>query len=299
MVCRITPLLLFCLFLTSAVLADEDAYVQSIEHWRQQRLNNLRKPDGWLSLIGLFWLNEGANTFGSDTAYDIRFPPEKADAFLGTLTLRDGVVSVKIRPGADVRCNGERVMSMTLQTDKTGQAAMLSHRSLIWHIIERDGRFAVRLKDSESALLQQFKGTESFPIDPHWAITAKFEKADSAKFIKVSNGLGNVSKEPSPGTVVFSHDGSDYRLDVIAEEGSEQYFLIFADQTSGDETYGGGRFLYIDKADDAGRTLIDFNKAYNPPCVFTAYATCPLPPRQNILPFKVPAGEKVYGDGHH
>jgi uncharacterized protein len=296
---RIARYFLFCLFLTSTISISDDAYVKSIEQWRQQRLDNLRKPDGWLSLIGLFWLKGGANTFGSDATNDIRFPAGKADAFLGTLTLENGVVSLKIIQGADVRCGGERVTAMTLQTDKDGQATLLTHRSLIWYIIERDGRFAVRLKDTESALLQQFKGIENFPIDPRWAVEARFEKTDSAKFIDVPNVLGNVSKELCPGTVVFSHDGREFRLDVIAEAGAEQYFLIFADQTSGEETYGGGRFLYIDKVDDAGRTLIDFNKAYNPPCVFTAYATCPLPPRQNILPFKVTAGEKVYGDGHH
>jgi uncharacterized protein len=299
MIFRITRYFLFCLFLAFAVSAGDAAYVQSIEQWRQQRLNNLRKPDGWLSLIGLFWLKEGANTFGSDATNDIRFPADKAEPFLGTLTLEDGVVSIKIIQGVDVRCGGERVTVRNLQTDKNGQATLLVHRSLIWYIIERDGRFAVRLKDTESALLQQFKGIENFPIDPHWAVEARFEKTDSAKFINVPNVLGNVSKELCPGTVVFSHDGREFRLDVIAEADAEQYFLIFADQTSGEETYGGGRFLYIDKADVAGRTLIDFNRAYNPPCVFTAYATCPLPPRQNILPFKVTAGEKAYGEGHH
>lgn len=296
---RLVRLLLFCLFLMSAVSAGEDAYVQSIEQWRQQRLNNLRKPDGWLSLIGLFWLKEGANTFGSDAGNDIRFPADKADAFLGVVTLEDGVVSISILEGADVRCGGERVTMMNLLTDKNGQATLLSHRSLIWHIIERDGRFGVRLKDTQSALLQQFTGIESFSIDPRWAIEARFEKADSVKFINVPNILGSVNKESCPGTLVFIRDGREFRLDVIAEDDAEPYFVVFADQTSGEESYGGGRFLYVERADNTGRTLIDFNKAYNPPCAFTSYATCPLPPRQNFLPFKVNAGEKAYSDGHH
>lgn len=280
-------------FITSYALAQD--YVQSIEEWRRQRVERLTKPDGWLSLIGLFWLQEGENTVGSDAANDIRFPADRADAFLGVITVTDGALAMTVRPGADVRCHGEPLTSLTLVTDKSANPTVLTHRSLMWHIIDRDGRLGVRLKDSQSERLLQFKGIDCFPIDEKWAVEARFEPADSAKRIAVTNVLGKVTQEPTPGTLIFSIDGGEYRLEAL--EGGDAYFIVFGDQTNGEESYGGGRFLYVDSADAAGRTIIDFNKAYNPPCAFTPFATCPLPPRQNILPIRVPAGEKAYA--HH
>ena len=286
------PLLVIIVFFLASFTVAQD-YVQSIEEWRRRRVERLTQPDGWLSLIGLFWLEGQENTVGSDAANDIRFPADRADASLGVITVADGVVTMTVNAGADVRCNGEPVTGIVLETDKTGAPTVLTHRTLMWHIIDRDGRLGVRLKDSQSERLRQFAGIDCFPIDEKWAVEARFEPADSAKRIAVTNVMGKVTQEPSPGTLVFTIDGAEYRLDTL--EGGDQYFVVFGDRTNGEESYGGGRFLYVDGADDAGRTIIDFNKAYNPPCAFTPFATCPLPPRQNILPISVTAGEKTYG----
>ncbi len=283
--------------LVAASLQGADDYAAGIEAWRKQRLDNLRRPDGWLSLVGLFWLKEGDNRFGGDPSNDIVFPGDKADPFIGVLTLKQGTVTITVNHGVDVRCHGERVGTLHLAADDA-DPTILSHRTLLWYIVKRGERYGVRLKDTESELLRTFKGLDYFPIDRQWALSARFEAAEKGRTLAITNALGQVTQESSPGAVIFAYEGRDYRLDVVGESGNE-YFIVFGDRTNGEETYGGGRFLYIPKADAEGRTVVDFNKAYNPPCVFTPYATCPLPPQQNVLPFKVTAGEKMYGSAHH
>jgi uncharacterized protein (DUF1684 family) len=186
---------------------------------------------------------------------------------------------------------------MEMLPDASGDPTFLTLDSLSWFIIKRDGRFAVRLRDRESRFLKEFSGIQRFPVDSTWRIPAKLEKYDPPKQVKVPNILGSVSESESPGALVFEYEGIEFKLDPLGESLSRSLFLIFADQTNGTDTYGAGRFLYVDPPDSLGNTTIDFNKSYNPPCAFTAYATCPLPPSQNILPFRVTAGEKNYG--HH
>jgi uncharacterized protein (DUF1684 family) len=140
-------------------------------------------------------------------------------------------------------------------------------------------------------------GVERFPVDESWKFNAKFEAYNPPKEIAVPNVLGQISKEKSPGAVVFEREGKTYKIDAV-DEGDDNLFLIIADQTNGDETYGGGRFMYVKKPDSTGIIILDFNKAYNPPCVFTKYATCPLPPLQNYLKLGIEAGEKMYGARH-
>ncbi|MDZ7315325.1 MAG: DUF1684 domain-containing protein [candidate division KSB1 bacterium] len=291
---RSTVILFILIF---AALLFSDDYVQSVEAWRQQRINNLKRPDGWLSLIGLFWLREGENSFGSDSGNDLVFPDDKADPFLGVFILNDGAVTVRAATGADIRCHGERVSTLPLIADD-GEPTILTHRSLLFYVIKRGDRFGIRLKDTESDLLKRFKGIDCYPIDPSWAIPARFQPYDSGKTIHVVNALGQTTREACPGALIFVRNGQEYRLDIVGQ-GESEYFIVFGDATNGESTYGGGRFLYVPRPDAEGKTVIDFNKSYNPPCVFTPYATCPLPPPQNILPFPVTAGEKMFEGGHH
>jgi len=276
---------------------DEAVYRQQIADWHRQRIAELTRPDGWLTLVGLNWLQDGANAFGSDSGNAVVFPP-KAPPFMGMFYLKNGHVTVKIRPEVTVYHQGQRVDSLALQPDVTGAPTVLSHGTLHWYIIKRGERYAARIKDSESPLRIRFKGIERFPVNLRWRIPARFDPYDPPKTIAVPTVLGTTVSQPCPGRLVFEWEGHTYTLDVIQENPADPFFILFGDRTNSQETYGGGRFLDVDPPDHSGFTILDFNKAYNPPCAFTPYATCPLPPAQNHLPFAVRAGEKSYGKAH-
>ncbi|HEY3202774.1 MAG TPA: DUF1684 domain-containing protein [Thermoanaerobaculia bacterium] len=269
------------------------AYIAEIEAWRAKRLERLRAEDGWPTVVGLFWLEEGENPVGSASGNRIVLPAGKAPPVLGSIDLSHGRVSLRVRPGADVHVDGKRVKQATLSSDADGQPTVVTYGTLRFYLIERVGRLAVRVKDSASEARRRFHGLDSFPIDPAWRLEARFEPYDPPNSIAVPNVLGAVDSERSPGAIVFEYGGKAYRLDSVLEKGEIDYFVIFGDRTNGAETYGAGRFLYVSPP-AGGKTVIDFNKAYNPPCVFTPYATCPLPPLQNKLPIRVEAGEKAY-----
>ena len=284
--------LLFVLFLP-VLSATESKYVREIKDWRAQRNAELKKPDSWLSLAGLFWLKEGENTFGVDASNDIRFPAYKADDFLGALIRTGNKVTLRIKnKGAVTTADGEPVSVLDMQPDIFGDPTIVKHRSLLWFVIIRGQRVGIRLKDVQSHALKEFDSVPSYPIDESWRIQARLEPYNPAKTLKIHDVLGDASERSCPGALVFHYAGKEYRLDPIGDSESPTYFLIFSDETSGDETYGGGRFLSIDRVDENRETFIDFNRAVNPPCAFTPYATCPLPPKGNRLPFKVSAGEK-------
>lgn len=278
------------------ISAKEAAYIAEIEDWHAQRIKSLKSKTGWLSLAGLFWLNEGENTFGAQSDNDIEFPREKSPDYIGSFFLDSGVVRVEIREGINVFNKDSLVKSIPMQPDVSGKPTILALDSLNWFIIKRGDRYAVRLRDRESENFANFGGIERFPIDTTWRVDAKLEYYTPAKKIEVPNIIGTISEENSPGSLVFSIEGKEYRLDPIAEADSKSLFLIFADQTNGIETYGAGRFLRVKMPAEDGWTVIDFNKAYNPPCAFTRYATCPLPPPQNVVPIRITAGEKKYGE---
>jgi uncharacterized protein len=266
------------------------------EAWRSRRLESLRREDGWLTLVGLFWLREGENSVGSDPASRVVLPPGKAPARLGSISLEKGTVSIGAEPGSGLTAEGKDVTAMPLATDaEAGRPTVLRLGSISFYVIARGSRFGVRVKDSQAEALKSFRGTETFPYDERYRVEARFEPYVPAHDIAVPNVLGTVEKEPSPGALVFELDGKTYRLDPVLETGETDLFVIFGDQTNGHETYGGGRFLYAKPA-VGGKTILDFNRAYDPPCVFTPYATCPLPPKENKLPIRVEAGEKTYGE---
>ena len=283
---------------TAASLAapSPEAYRREIDSWRAERDSGLRDPNGWLTLIGLFWLDEGDNRFGSDPHNRVVLPAGKAPAFAGVLVRHGGAVAVRAEPGSGLESNGRPVTEMSLAPDAKGKPTVLRIGSISFFVIKRGDRLGIRVKDGQSAALAAFRGVESFPADPGWRVVARFEPHQQPASIPITNILGMTENEPSPGQVVFEHGGKTYRLDAL-DNGDGSLELLFADATSGHETYGAGRFLDTDPP-RGGKVVVDFNKAYNPPCAFTTFATCPLPPRQNRLPVAITAGEKRYGEGH-
>jgi uncharacterized protein (DUF1684 family) len=275
--------------------AAVNSYAGEIEQWRAQRLANLKSEDGWLTLVGLFWLKEGANKFGSDTTNDIVIPTDKAPRFAGTLRLAAGRVKLETQPGVEITTQGKSVSELELQSDADGSPTVLNLGSLSFHIIRRGDKLGLRVKDRDNPARAGFRGLDYYPVAPNWRVVARFEPYNPPKSLPIMNVLGMEDNEVAPGAVAFDVAGQTYRLDAIAEKGESRLFIIFADRTSGHETYGAGRYLYADPPDASGRIVVDFNKAYSPPCAFTNYATCPLPPFQNRLPLSIEAGEKFAG----
>lgn len=277
---------------------DEAAWRAEVEAWRVERDHHLREPDGWLTLAGLYWLKEGANTFGSDASSDLVFPAGKVPGRIGSLVRSGERVEVRVEPGVGLAADGVPIAApeLPLVADASGKPTLLTLGSLSFHVIRRGERLGVRLKDSESALLASFAGVDSFPLAASWRVVARFEPYTPPKKIRIPNVLGDSSDADCPGALVFERDGQTVRLEPTGEPGQEM-FLVFGDTTNGHATYGGGRFLDVPAPADDGTVVVDFNRAYNPPCVFTPYATCPLPPRQNRLNLPIEAGEKMFSAG--
>lgn len=270
-------------------------YISEVEQWHQKRIARLKEDTGWLNLVGLFWLKEGENRFGSAKDNEIIFP--SGPEHIGSLFLKDSVVTIKVNAGQKVLYNGNSVSEMKMKDDHSDSTTFLQTGSLKWNIIKRTKGFAIRLRDLNAKLLKTFEGIERFPVNDGWMIEAKFEKFDPHKKLIIPDIVGTTDEENSPGAAVFIKDNHTYRMDALDAGGSRIWF-IFADETSGKETYGAGRFLYTDQPDSNGIVILDFNKAYNPPCVFTKFATCPLPPKDNYLKLRITAGEKMWGEQH-
>jgi uncharacterized protein (DUF1684 family) len=268
------------------------AYTKEIEQYRTERLAELKSDSGYLSLIGLFWLKEGENKFGSDPANEVVLPKEKVSRVAGAFILKSGVVRLEAPANSNITASDKPVTSLELKSDADDKPTVLHLGSLSLQIIKRGDKLGVRVKDKDNAARSNFAGIESYPVDQKWRVEARFESYNPPKKMPIMNILGMESGEDSPGAVAFEVEGKAYRLDAIKEKGEPKLFMIFADNTSGKETYPAGRYLYVEPPDSAGRMIIDFNKAYSPPCAFTKYATCPLPPKQNRLPFAIEAGEK-------
>ncbi len=268
-------------------------YIQEIDAYYAKRYERLQSETGWLNLVGLYWLRDGDNTFGSDSSNQIVMP-DKAPAFGGTLTLKNDLVTLTSHKDAPIFHNGSPVRKMELITDADSNTTVLDMGPLRWFIIRRGSQFGVRLRDLESELVASFQGIDRFPTDVRWRFTARWEPYAPARIIPVPTILGTMDSMECHGALAFDVDGETYRLDAMGRR-DERLFLIFGDQTNNRETYGAGRYLYVDWPDSAGHIVLDFNKAYNPPCVFTDFATCPFPPPQNKLPIAIPAGEKKFG----
>ncbi|HKY31744.1 MAG TPA: DUF1684 domain-containing protein [Candidatus Polarisedimenticolia bacterium] len=270
-------------------------YAAQIETWRRAREERLRSDTGWLTVAGLHWLEPGTATFGSDPGSAIVLPAS-APARAGSFELREGVVTARLEPGVAAEVNGRPAGSATLRSDAQGDPDVLSLGPLSMTIIERNGRPAVRLRDRESRYRREFTGLRWYPVKPSHRIEARWIPHQPPRRITVPSIIGYVEELPCPGEAVFTLEGREVRLQPVLEQGSDELFFIFKDRTSGRETYGAGRFLYAPMPEE-GKVILDFNKAYNPPCAFTPYATCPLPPQENRLDIGIEAGELDYG--HH
>lgn len=277
------------------ILVDE-SYRNEILEWQASRATGLQRPTGWLSLTGLSWLDEGANLVGSAESADVRLPA-KAPARVGILERSGETVRFVPDPAATATIGGSPAREIEMQPDTSGEQTIVEVGPVQFFVIRRAERVGVRVRDRESDALRSFHGLEYFPIDPRWRVEAKLVPYDPPKQIMIQNIVGTVEPSTSPGALVFTLEGKEYRLDPLMEPEDDEMFVIFADQTSGRETYPAGRYVYADAPGPDGTTILDFNRAYNPPCAFTDFATCPLPPRQNRLPLRVEAGEKNY-EGH-
>lgn len=273
-------------------------YAEEIQKWRDARVTRLKSDTGWLTVAGLFWLKEGENTFGADERNDILLPAGRhAPEFAGSFVHGAGVTRLRVLPETQLVCRGKPVTDMLLRTDEHDSTDVLELGPLRFFVIVRGGKHAIRMRDLESPQRTGFTGIASYDLNAAYRVVAHFEPYSPPKRVPVPNIVGIVDTMVSPGALVFRVDGKEARLDPVLEDPeATQLWCIFSDATSGDETYPGGRFLYCDLPKE-GVTTLDFNKAYNPPCAFTEFATCPLPPLQNELSIPIRAGEKNYG--HH
>jgi uncharacterized protein (DUF1684 family) len=274
-------------------------YQRSIAEWRAQREAKLKADDGWLTVVGLTWLKGGANRVGSNPSFDVRLP-KSAPASVGTLTLKAGKVRFTPAPGAAVTMNGAPAKEADLKPDIDANYDRLATGRVKFFIIKREDKFGVRIKDNDSATRREFSGLKWYPVDPSWRVTAKYVPFDKPHTLTFDTAVGVKEQDESPGYVTFQRGGKTYRMEPVVD-GNELWFVM-RDQTSGKTTYGASRFLYAEMpkggVKQAGTLEIDFNKAENPPCVFTDFATCPLPPPQNRLALAVTAGELMYGKRH-
>jgi uncharacterized protein (DUF1684 family) len=275
-----------------------DKHKRDVEAWHEGRIKRLKSETGWLTLVGLFPVEDGTYTFGGAQDNDLVFPGS-APARAGTLTVAGGRVHLESAEGVEMKHEGKRVTSIDLATDKDGaDPTEIRMGSYDFYVIDRPGTLYLRVKDSESEVRRSFTGIERFPVKKAWKVPARLERYDPPRPLTFANSMGFNETVQCPGALVFTIDGRECRLEPMSEEDGEM-FIVFGDATSGQETYGGGRMIYIPSPDKEGKTYIDFNRAYNPPCVFTPYATCPLPHPENVLPVRIEAGEKTWEHGAH
>ena len=277
-------------FVTSA-RAQTD-YVKAVEKWRSDEETDLKKETGWLTVAGLFWLKEGINTVGAGPDFDVRLTDNFKQGKFGEIDFKNGVAALKIESGVEAQSDGKSISTVDLVSDEKGKPTEIRTGSQTFYLIRREDRFGIRLKDSKSKARLAFKGQHWFPIDEGYKVTARFEALPEPKELMVPNVLGGFFKMKSPGILKFALKGKEYSLQPVTEEDGS-LFIIFRDGSNLSETYKAGRFLYTDKPVN-GEAVLDFNKAENPPCAFTPFATCPLAPPQNSLDVEIKAGEKRY-----
>ena len=291
---KMTLILLMAVILSGcqskeAVISDPIAYEASIEVWKKQRIERLKSKTGWLNLAGLLWLEEGGNSFGSDSSNQVVFPV-KAAPFSGTLTLKEGKVTLEASEASGITHEGKPVTSMELKDDHSDSRTTLEQGELAWFIVKRGDRYGIRLRDFGHPNLDRLDSIPSYPVNTDYVVEATLHPFDEPRTMEVATPVaGFTEKYQCPGELHFTIKGED--LVLYPFQSGEGYFLVIADETTGLDTYGAGRFMYS-VPDSTGRIILDFNKAYNPPCAFTPYATCPMPPRENFLSVAIEAGEK-------
>jgi uncharacterized protein (DUF1684 family) len=284
------------LILTAPLVAQAPAKTFEEEHaaWRQWRIERLTAETGWTTLIGLHWLRPGDNLLGSAPDARLPLPADKAPAKAGVLRWADGKVTLVPEPGSGLTTEGRSITApLVLGTDQDDETTLLELGSLNFYVIARGDRLGLRVRDRDAKLRREFPGLDYFPADPRYRVTARFVANPPGTTVPIANVLGMTDAMPSPGRVEFELDGETISLTALDDTGDGRLFLIVGDRTNGYETYGAGRYLYADKPEN-GATVVDLNRLYNPPCAFTPYSTCQLPPKENKLSRRLEAGEKKF-----
>jgi uncharacterized protein (DUF1684 family) len=272
----------------------DNQHTSEILEWRKERIAELTAPVGWASLAGLYWLSEGTTSLGMGEDYDVPFSGE-GNKLIASIKVVQDEVFLKNHSSEELTVNGEVVDSIQMMTDQDSVNSVVRFQQFEWVIIERDGKKGLRLWDTTHVNRSKYKVLDYFPVSEEFRVKATFDPFDPPNVKVLKNVLGMDIPLTVPGLLSFNLSGKEYTLEAL-DGGSEDYFLIFADETTGGDTYGGGRYLYCKKADQDNMTWIDFNKAYTPPCGFTEYATCLLPTRENTLSVEILAGEKYLFD---
>jgi hypothetical protein len=280
-------------FGATSTQAPDAAYVHSFEKWKADQTADLK--ENWLSLAGLFWLKAGPNTFGSDPASQIVLP--KIPVHAGEFDLTGKEVTLKLLPDARATIAGNPVSTAKLDPDTSPQVSYVDMGSLRFHVIVRGERVGIRVRDKDSEAARNFKGMIFFPLDMSYRVMATWAPADGKKIIEIPNVLGDVTAQPAPGVVEFKLNGEELKLTALGGDAKNGLFFVFNDLTAKNDTYPGGRFLDTGPIVN-GHVELDFNRAYNPPCAVTPYATCPLAPKENRLAIAIPAGEKFDKSAH-
>ena len=271
-----------------------ETYAEVMAEWEKQRLADLKNPTGYLSLVGLHWLQLGENSFGSASTNRCQFPAGLPHEIGRFIVAEDGI-SIEINSDVTVFQNGEQVGQMAVLSDRDkGGPTIFEIGTVNWFVIKRGDALGIRVRDSNSELIQTFVGVDRYPAEEKWRIQGAFKPYDQPRIVPVPTILGTDEDYISPGTIDIEVDGEKRSLVALKAADPKRFFLVVADGLSGSETYGGGRFLTTEQVDDAGNIVLDFNKATNPPCAFTPWATCPRPPAENKFSVNIPAGEKVY-----
>jgi uncharacterized protein (DUF1684 family) len=266
--------------------------------WHATRHESIGGTNGWATLAGLHWLREGTNNAGTEPHGDIIFPAGRGPVRAGVFVRTGKSVQFIAAPDVAAQEDGQPVTQAALQSDEAGKPSVLELGGLRMFVIVRGERVGLRVKDPLAPTRLSFHGLDYFPYDARFRVEARFESYQPPKRIPFADVTGVTTDEPCPGALVFKLDGRELRLDALEDKEAGDLFLIFRDATSGTSTYGSGRYLHAPMPDAQGRVVLDFNFAYNPPCAFTDFATCQLPPRQNWLPIMLEVGEKRYRDGH-
>lgn len=279
------------LVLSCPALATDTAWQKSVSDWRARAEASLRADNGWLTLAGRYVMKAGANTFGTGEANDIVLPQGLGPQRMGTIDVQPGKVTLSLEPGITMVKDGVPFNERIMGTDAEKRDWVSAGR-MAFHIIERGDRYVLRLADNENAVRTDFRGRVWYDVKEPFRVPARFVPYAQGRKITIVNVLDEASEENSPGYVEFTLAGKKMRLDAVGDD-DDGLFFVFRDRTAGETTYRPGRFLYIEKKPEPGKTfLLDLNRAYNPPCAFSEFTTCPLPPRQNILKVRIEAGEK-------
>jgi uncharacterized protein (DUF1684 family) len=277
---------------SGAAAADSrGSYGNEVAEWRAHREAALRSDDGWLTVTGLFWLHPGASRIGTDPSNDLLLPEGSAPGYIGTLTVTGSKVTFDAEKSSGVQLNGRPAGFSALKPDAEGAPDTLAVARLKLLLLKRGDRYALRLKDNDSVIRKDFGGLRWYPVEEKWRIKARLIPPNEPRKLVFDTIIGEQDALESAGYVVFEFEGKQYRLEAAGR--GPDLFLVFRDGTSGKTTYGSSRFLNA-KVEADGTVILDFNKAYNPPCSFTPYATCPLPPPQNRLSLAITAGELKY-----